>query len=215
MVDPTRKPKLIIHSSITIIMSQNIIPLTNLFPETAASLILEFLGFITQKKKTRCIACTSTSGTRCQKKTTGHLCSQHITVYHQNININCWKSSLVTFSCLLQGVNPKLMRTEPVKTLRKFTEPKRCKRCQLTWKGCNCPCQCLDCSPTKHLHVPEFYSQSLLGPYQITVRPRKTLAIKCKRSGIYRNHIYNHPTCEYCIRSRHCHKIENIHPLSL
>jgi hypothetical protein len=197
-------------------MSQNVIPLTNLLPETAAALVLEFLGFTTEKRRTRCIACNSSSGRRCQKKTTGHLCSQHLEVYHQNINLHCWKSSLVTFSCLLHGVSPKHLGNDTVVTLRKFTEPQRCKRCHLTWKCCHCPCQCLDCNPCQHLHIPDLKQRRILDPYNIVPnRSRKTLAITCKRSGIYRNHMYNNPTCEYCIKSRPCHKIENVNPVSL
>ncbi len=180
-------------------MSGHQLPLSNVLPETAAELILDYLGFRYQSGHTRCLARKQGSQLRCRKRTPGHLCTGHL---HRLTQLNSWRDSIYHFSCLLHGADAK----GEVIRLRKFTEPKRCHRCQLTWRDCPCPCGCLDCLPTNHLHIPNFYQYSLTGPYSGAGSARKITAIPCKRAGIYRHHPYNHPNCEYCLHGRPCHK---------
>ena len=172
------------------------LPLSNIIPEPAAELVLDFLAL--NRKCYRCIANTR-QGSRCKRKARGHFCSQHSNFYFNNGTPHYWSTYLYNLTLLLHGsVDGKL---------RRFKTPPQCKRCQHSWSNCSCHCFCLKCTPGRHLQIAEFYRYPLHGAYP-EAEARKIIAIPCKRSGCYRNHPYNHHNCEYCIYRRPCHKIE-------
>lgn len=185
-------------------MTDGELPLSNVLPETAAELVCLYLGFYNNHKSYHCLAYTH-KGKQCARRGVGHLCPQHLTCYYSNgLNekLSEWQRSLYSFA--------KLLHPKTRGTLRRFREPQRCRRCQMTWSTCNCPCFCLSCTPGRHLQIAEFYRYPLTGEYSYNSSPRRIIAIACKKTGCYRNHPYNHHNCEYCIYQRTCHKNEKL-----
>ncbi len=194
-------------------MTSDVLPLSNVLPETAAWEILGFLGLEKEKGHSRqkCLAVANTTGKRCQHQTDNYFCPCHQPFTIQEVNQitdegdgvskrgETYQEALTRLSSLLHGKGRK--------TKRRFAEPKRCGHCQLTWRLCQCPCYCLKCVPGRHLQVPQFYQHDLNGTYQGT-ESRKIVAIGCRRSWEYRHHPYNHPDCEYCLSGRPCHRVE-------
>ena len=198
------------------------LPLTNIIPETAAQLILKYLGFNTDKShinkcKRKCIAfsqCTKQSPImkNCKRRATkdSYFCHQHYFIYNTNTRNYTnsyleWKLSIYTLARLLHGHRHRYRhRQRQGKAninqfkLRKFKEPSRCFRCQLTYHNCKCPCFCIKCTPARHLHIVE-YTEGWFGEM------RSIISAPCVRSGINKNNPYNHKSCEYCIAGRKCH----------
>ena len=194
------------------VRSEAPLPLSNVMPETAAQQILQFLGLEGKepsRPRHRCLAVANGTGRRCQHMTHDHFCSSH-NPHHCHGKCDgdgdgdgegepTYQEALTRLSVLLHGPAPNMKR--------RFPEPNRCSRCGDTWKTCQCTCFCLQCCPEKHLQVPQFYQQSLDGPYQGT-EGRTIVTIGCRRSWLYRHHPLNHPDCEYCLSKRPCHRVE-------
>jgi hypothetical protein len=195
-------------------MRLEILPFDNVLPQTASELICLYLGFHNDKRIQRCLAIKQ-NGKRCSRKgNCPHFCTQHIHKYNllqKNILVNkCsrWEKSLYSLALILQGPN-----TVP----RKYKEPKRCDRCNLTWnecsKECRCPCFCINCTPGRHwqkyMGFPFYLGTNITAFVDGIGFDSRFVPTRCNNEKTNRPMPSNHPNCEYCIRGRTCHKIDS------